>query len=407
MNMDNNIIENTDKNKADVNNFEDLKLDKDLIKGIYLYGYIHPSSIQIKGINIIRNKQDCIVQSPSGTGKTATYLLGAFSRLDKNNICQGIIITPTRELANQVFLVAKNLTKFTSIKITKCIGGTNIIENKNELKNTNLIIGTLGRLAFTLNDMKYIINKLKFIILDEADDLLNNGINPKLELLYDLVQNEKNPKFQKNIEGPTKIQTILISATITSNVFNFSKKYMYQPNKILLKNDEVILKLISQFYVDVEVEEQKFDTLLDLYNLVSTSQAIIFCNTIKKVEWLESNLKQNNFPITVIHSNMTMDERHNILEQFKIGNTRLLLTTDLLARGIDIPQVNMVINYDLPYNKETYVHRIGRCSRFDRKGIAINMVKTTDTNDLKIIHRLKTIYKINIKELPETLDEYL
>jgi superfamily II DNA/RNA helicase len=168
-----------------------------------------------------------------------------------------------------------------------------------------------------------------------------------------------------------------------------------------------MVELISQFYLDVEIEDQKFDTLLDLYNLVSTSQAIIFCNTIKKVEWLEENLKKNNFPITVIHSNITMDERNSILEQFKNGHTRLLLTTDLLARGIDIPQVNMVINYDLPYNKETYVHRIGRCSRFDKKGIAISMVRTSDASDLRIIHKLKAIYKIDINELPESLDSYL
>jgi superfamily II DNA/RNA helicase len=206
---------------------------------------------------------------------------------------------------------------------------------------------------------------------------------------------------------PTNIQTILISATTSLHVFNFSKKYMYQPIKILLKNEEIILSLISQFYLDVETEDQKFDTLIDLYNLVSTSQAIIFCNTIKKIDLLEQNLKQNNFSITVIHSNMSMDERNNVINNFREGLSRVLLTTDLLARGIDIPQVNMVINYDLPQSKETYVHRIGRCGRFDKKGIAISIVKTSDASDLKIIHKLKSIYKIDIKELPESFDQYL
>ena len=374
-------------------NFENLNLSDDLIKGIYLYGFNEPSKIQIKGITSINTGTDCILQSQSGTGKTATYLLGVLNRIENNLNCQGIIITPTRELANQVYEVATSLSKFTTYKISKCIGGTNVMENKIELKNANIIIGTLGRLFYIINDTKYNIHKLKFIILDEADDLLYNGINQKLQMIFEQI--------------PIGIQIILISATMSLNVFNLSKKYMHNPIKILLKNNEVMVNLISQFYLDVEIEEQKFDTLLDLYNLVSTSQAIIFCNTIKKVEWLDQNLQQNNFPITVIHSNMTTDERNNVLKNFRDGNTRLLLTTDLLSRGIDIPQVNMVINYDLPYNKETYVHRIGRCGRFDKKGIAISMVKTSDASDVKIINKLKYIYKIDIKEMPDSLDKYL
>jgi superfamily II DNA/RNA helicase len=379
------------------NSFEKLNLNNDLIKGIYLYGFNEPSKIQIKGITSINTGNDCIIQSQSGTGKTATYLLGILNRIESNSSCQGIIITPTRELANQVYDVANNLAKFTNYKITKCIGGTNVNDNRMELKNTNIIIGTLGRLFHMINDTKFNFNKLKFIILDEADELLNTGIDINLQIIFN------NLKLAKD----SNIQIVLISATMSLNVFNFSKKYMNNPIKILLKNNEIMVNLISQFYLDVEIEEQKFDTLLDLYNLVSTSQAIIFCNTIQKVEWLEQNLEQNNFPITVMHSNMSTNERNTVLKNFRDGNTRLLLTTDLLSRGIDIPQVNMVINYDLPYNKETYVHRIGRCGRFDKKGIAISMVKTSDAYDIKIINKLKYVYKIDIKEMPDSIDKYL
>ena len=191
------------------------------------------------------------------------------------------------------------------------------------------------------------------------------------------------------------------------NVFNFSKKFMHDPIKILLKNNEIIVDLISQFYIDIETEEFKFDTLLDLYNLISTSQVIIFCNTIRKVEWLEQSLKQNNFPITVIHSNMTQDQRDETVKEFRDGKTRLLLTTDLLSRGIDIPQVNMVVNYDLPPNKETYVHRIGRCGRFDKKGVSITMIKSTDPYDTKTLNRMKYYYKMDIKEMPDNISTYL
>uniref|UniRef100_A0A6C0EI49 Helicase n=1 Tax=viral metagenome TaxID=1070528 RepID=A0A6C0EI49_9ZZZZ len=375
-------------------NFESLNLNEDLLKGIYLHGFVQPSKIQIKGIKSINTGSDCIIQSQSGTGKTATYLLGVLNRLDQTlNNCQGIIITPTRELANQVYDVSINLSKYINFKITKCIGGTNFIQNKNDLKNSHLIIGTLGRLYHIIFELKYNIFNLKFIVLDEADDLLNNGINPKLNDILEKL--------------PTGIQVILISATMSLDVFNLSKKYMHDPIKILLKNNEIMVELISQFYLDVEIEDQKFDTLLDLYNLVSTSQAIIFCNTIKKVEWLEQKLIQNNFPITVMHSNMTANERVDVLKDFRDGKTRILLTTDLLSRGIDIPQVNMVINYDLPNNKETYVHRIGRCGRFNKKGIAISMVKTTDASDIKTLSKFKNFYNIDIKEMPESIDKYL
>ena len=191
------------------------------------------------------------------------------------------------------------------------------------------------------------------------------------------------------------------------NVFNASKQFTHDPIKVLLKNNEVIIDLISQFYLDVETEELKFDTLLDLYNLVSTSQAIIFCNTIRKVEWLETNLNTNNFPITTIHSNMTQPERDEVVKDFRDGKTRLLLTTDLLSRGIDIPLVNLVINYDLPINKETYIHRIGRCGRFDKKGVSITMVKMEEPADMKMFNRFKHFYRLNIKELPDNIQKYL
>jgi translation initiation factor 4A len=380
--------------ETDKDNFDSLNLNQNLLKGVYLHGFTQPSKIQIKGISSINTGKDCILQSQSGTGKTATYLLGVLNRLEPTEkSCQGIIITPTRELAKQVFDVASDLSKYTEHKIAKCTGGTDINQNRTELKSSSVVIGTIGRLYHMISEKKINIHKLKFIVLDEADEILSDGMSDKLQEIFDKV--------------PSGIQVILISATMSINVFNASKKFMHDPIKVLLKNSEVIVDLISQFYLDVETEELKFDTLLDLYNLVSTSQAIIFCNTIRKVEWLEQNLKQNNFPITVIHSNMNQTERDNVVQDFRDGKTRLLLTTDLLSRGIDIPQVNMVINYDLPPNKETYVHRIGRCGRFDKKGIAISMVKMTDPTDTKTYNKLKHFYKMDIKEMPDSIEKYL
>ena len=151
----------------------------------------------------------------------------------------------------------------------------------------------------------------------------------------------------------------------------------------------------------------KFEVLLDLYNLISTSQAIIFCNTIRKVEWLSTNLEEKNFSITSIHGRMSATERTDIVKEFRDGKTRILITTDLLARGIDIPQVNLVVNYDLPPNKETYIHRIGRCGRFGKKGVAISMVKMEDQSDVKSLNRMKNYYNMDIDELTDDIEEYL
>jgi superfamily II DNA/RNA helicase len=372
-------------------NFDDLNLNENILKSIYLYGYKQPSKIQIKGIESINTGKDCILQSQSGTGKTATYLLGVINNLDVNKI--SLIITPTRELAEQVYNVAINLAKYTDYNIIKCIGGTDINELRKTLSSAHLIIGTIGRIYHMIIDKKININKLKIIVLDEADELLSNGINDKLKSIFAMI--------------PINIQLILISATMSLDVFNFSKEHMFEPIKVLLKNTEIMVELISQFYLDVEVEENKFDTLLDLYNLISTSQTIIFCNTINKIEWLEQNLKTNNFAASTIHSNMTQFDRDKIVKEFREGTTRILITTDLLSRGIDICDVNMVINYDIPVNKECYVHRIGRTGRFDKKGVAITLIKMKDQSDVKIYNKLKNYYKIDIKEMPPNINTFL
>lgn len=374
-------------------NFEGLNLNEDLIKGIYLHGFTQPSPIQIKGIESINTGKDCLLQSQSGTGKTATYLLGVLNRIEKNNKNQCIILTPTRELADQVYTVASELSKKTTITIEKCIGGTNIQGSKVELKVANLIIGTLGRIHHMIIDKVISLHSLKILVLDEADEILTDGINDKLNFIFEKI--------------PSGIQSILISATLNTHVFTVSKKLLHDPIKILLKNSEVAVELISQFYIEVESEDLKFDTLLDLYGITSTSQTIIFCNTIRKVDWLKENLEKNNFTITCIHSKMNQIERDKIVKDFRDGKTRLLLTTDLLARGIDIPDVNLVVNYDLPPNKETYIHRIGRCGRFGKKGVSISMVKVDDQSDIKNLQKMKQIYKIDIREMPDDIEKYL
>ena len=389
----NKIIMEHNKIIMEHNNFDNFDINKDILKGIYLYGFNKPSKIQIKGIQAISTKKDCIIQSQSGTGKTATYLIGILNNIQPNNTCQAIIVAPTRELALQVFEVAFEITKYSKVKVSLLIGGTNVSDNISDIQKTNIVIGTLGRLNHLILYKKLNIKNLKILAVDEADNILTDGVPSDLQKIYDII--------------PDDCQNILISATLSSNVFTLSDKLMDDPIKILLKKTEIAVDLISQFYIDVEEEEYKLDVLLDLYNIISSTQAIIFCNTIRKVTWLTEQLTEKNFSITTIHGKMSQIERNLVVEDFRNSKTRLLLTTDLLARGIDIPQVNLVVNYDLPINKETYIHRIGRCGRFGKKGLSITMVKMEDNNDVKLLNKMKNYYKLDINEIPENIDEYI
>jgi superfamily II DNA/RNA helicase len=368
-------------------NFDKLVNDPNILKGLYLNGFNAPSSIQIKGIESINTGRDCIIQSQSGTGKTATFLIGIINMIQKTK-GKALILTPTRELANQIYTVATSLIKYSSLTISLCVGGTEI-----KTYNNDIVIGTIGRIQHMITSKRLHIENITHFVIDEADNMTNEKDCDDLNNLIKLI--------------PINSMKVLISATLTHSVFRVTDRIMKDPIKILLKNTDVAVDLISQFYIDVEVEENKFDVFVDIYNLISTTQAIIFCNTIRKVQWLEEQLKAQNFSITTIHGKMTQQERNNIVDEFRQGKTRLLLTTDLLARGIDVPQVNLVICYDMPPDKETYIHRIGRCGRFGKKGVSISFIKMADQTDMKLLNMMKNTYKININELPDNIDEYL
>ena len=380
--------------ESSIKTFEQLKIKTDLLKGVYLYGFKNPSKIQIKGISAISTGKDCLLQSQSGTGKTGTYLLGVLNKINpEKKCCQILVMVPTRELADQVVKVCRNFIKYTSINMASCIGGTSINNNINNLKKAHIIIGTTGRIEHMIKLRHINLKKLECMVLDEADTMLSFGFKEKINDIMKYIT--------------SNIQKCLLSATVPKLILDITKEMMDNPIKVLLKKEDVTVKAIKQYYLDTEIEDYKFDILLDLYQLISASQTIIFCNTIRKVNWIAENLKEKNYPITIIHGKMSQQERNNTVEDFRTGKTRLLLTTDLLARGIDIPQVNLVINYDIPYNKETYIHRIGRSGRFGKVGVAITLVKFQDEIDKKLYDKLKYHYKMDINELPENISDYL
>ena len=369
----------------------ELGLNENILKGIYSYGYEKPSPIQRVAIKPIIDGKDVVIQSHSGTGKTATFTIGLLQRIDPElEQTQCIIISNTRELAGQTHAVFTQLSKYTNIKCNLCIGGDLQYKYNNDSIKEQVIIGTPGRISDLLN--KDIINStnLKLIIVDEADDVLSSSFRKQVKRIF-----QKIPKDS---------QVVLVSATIPQEMSELFNNIM-KPDflSILVKDDELTLDGIIQYYVNLD-EHYKLDALIDLYKYLSIGQAIVYCNKKNKADDLKYALVENNFSVSVLHGDMIQKDREDIMKEFRSGSTRILITTDILSRGIDIQQVSLVINFDMPKYPQTYIHRIGRSGRFGRKGSAINFVTKKERNILNFIQKM---YNTEIKPLPYNVSELI
>ena len=378
-----------------VETFDNMNLGDNLLRGIYGYGFEKPSSIQKKAIIQLINGKDIIAQAQSGSGKTGAFCIGALEKIDTNiNNVQVIILSHTKELARQTFNVFNSLGEFMNIKTGLVIGGINVDETKKILKKgVHAIIGTPGRILHMLNDKIFNINKMKLLIIDEADELLSIGFEEQLRNIIETFDN--------------KIQIGLFSATLSDKCLLLTKYFMNDPINIFVKTDELTLEGINQYYINVEKEEWKLDVLCDLYETITVSQTVIFCGSKKKVIWLQKELEDREFTTSIIHGDMLNDERMKVMNEFRSGSSRILISTDLLARGIDVQQVSLVINYDMPYGiegRDNYIHRIGRSGRFGRKGVAINFLKYDDIN---MMREIETFYSTKIDELPANISDLL
>jgi len=384
-------IEETNENEFTIcPSFDSMDLKEDILRGIYGYGFEKPSPIQQKAIPMIIKKRDIIGQAQSGTGKTATFGIGILQRiLFEEKLTQALILVPTRELAHQIKKVLDSIGEYCKISVHACIGGTNIMEDINALKDgQHIVVGTPGRIYDMMNRKVLLLNNLKMLVLDEADQMLDRGFK---EQIYEIF----------NLGIPEDTQIGLFSATWTPESDDIARKFMRNPVIIKVQKDALTLDGIKQYKVDVKNEEYKYGVLVDLYRVISIKQAVIFCNLKKKIEEVAAKLKENNLSMIYMHGEMDQRERDKIMKEFRNGTTRILLTTDLLARGIDIQQVSLVINYDIPNNKEMYIHRIGRSGRFGRKGVAINFVTDKEAQALADI---ESHYQTSIVELPNDLD---
>jgi len=368
-----------------IETFDGMELPEELLRGIYSYGFEKPSAIQQRAIKPAISGRDLIAQAQSGTGKTATFAIGCLAVVDqKVQECQALILAPTRELACQIQKVVLALGDYMDIKVHACVGGTAVRDDIRTLQSgVHVVVGTPGRVNDMITRRALRLDSMKQFFLDEADEMLSRGFK---EQIYDIF------KFL-----PEQVQVCLFSATMPLDVLEVTERFMREPVRILVKKDELTLEGIKQFYIAVEREEWKLETLCDLYETLTITQAIIYCNTRRKVDWLQEEMQKRDFTVSCMHGDMDQRERDIIMREFRTGSSRVLITTDLLARGIDVQQVSLVINFDLPTNRENYIHRIGRSGRFGRKGVAINFLTE---GDVRYLRDIEQFYTTEISEMP-------
>eukprot|EP00937_MAST-01D_sp_MAST-1D-sp2_P002419 g2419.t1 len=372
--------------------FDAMGLREELLRGIYAYGFEKPSAIQQRAIKPAIQGRDVIAQSQSGTGKTAVFCISILQSLDTmTNETQALALSPTRELAEQSQKVCAALGDYMNVQCHACIGGRSIGEDIRRLDHgVQVVSGTPGRVFDMIRRRNLRTRALKMLVIDEADEMLNRGFK---EQIYDIYR-----------YLPPTTQVVLVSATMPQEVLEMTRQFMHEPVRVLVKRDELTLEGIKQFFVAVEREEWKFDTLCDLYDTLTITQAVIFCNTRRKVDWLTTKMREANFTVSAMHGDMPQSEREAIMQEFRSGGSRVLIATDVWGRGLDVQQVSLVINYDLPNNRELYIHRIGRSGRFGRKGVAVNFVKN---DDIRILRDIEQYYSTQIDEMPMNVADFI
>lgn len=372
--------------------FDEMPIPEEILRGIYSYGFEEPSEIQKRAIIPLLEGKDVIAQAQSGTGKTGTFTIGSLGRIDpETRSPQVLVLAPTRELAEQTNAVIREIGKNAGIHTRATIGGRKTSEDVKALRRgVHVVVGTPGRVIDLFNRGEMDNSHFKTLIIDEADEMLDMGFQDDIKTIFGFLNED--------------VQVGIFSATMPPPALELTKKFMADPVSILVKPEELTLEGISQFYVDCERDQYKYAVLKDLYEYLNIGQAIIFCNSKKRVDRLREDLERDNFTVSSIHGAMESRERREIMQRFRNGGARILLATSLLARGIDVQQVSVVINYDLPKDIESYLHKVGRSGRHGRKGLAISFVTQKDFRSLQAIEKF---YDTVIDVLPENVSEYI
>ncbi|XP_051518806.1 ATP-dependent RNA helicase DDX19A [Myxocyprinus asiaticus] len=383
-----------------VKTFEELRLKPQLLKGVYEMGFNRPSKIQENALPMMLAEppQNLIAQSQSGTGKTAAFVLAMLSHVDPAlKWTQCLCISPTYELALQTGKVIEQMGKFyPEVTLAYAVRGHRM---ERGIKITEqIVIGTPGTVLDWCIKLKLIDpKKIKVFVLDEADVMI-------------ATQGHQDQSIRIQRMLPKGCQMLLFSATFEESVWKFAERIVPDPNIIKLKREEETLDTIKQYYVLCNSKEDKFNALCNIYGAITIAQAMIFCHTRKTTNWLAGQMSKEGHQVALLSGEMVVEQRAAVIERFREGKEKVLITTNVCARGIDVEQVSVVINFDLPLDKdnnpdnETYLHRIGRTGRFGKRGLAINMVDSQRSMEiLKTIERHfnKKILRLDTDDLDE------
>ena len=371
--------------------WNELDIETSLLRGIYGYGFEKPSSIQQQAIKPLIMGRDIVIQAHSGTGKTATFAIGSLANIDLTlNDTQVLVLSPTKELTIQTAKVFSGLgSMMNGLRIKTLYGGAHFEEgNAFSNKGTpHIICGCPGKVFDMMRRSRISCKNIKLVILDEADEVLSSGFKDQVYNIFQYFN--------------STIQVALVSATLPDSINSIIDKIMRNPVRISVKREMLTLEGITQHYIAVEDDRQKYATLKDLYSLISISSSIIYCNSVKRVQDLYEAMKEDDFSVCRIHSGMERGEREKSFDDFRVGRTRVLISSNVTARGIDIQQVSIVVNFDIPKCVNTYLHRIGRSGRWGRKGVGINLITRRDVTKLK---EIEEYYQTQITEMPANLD---
>ena len=365
--------------------FTDLPMS--LLRGIYNYGFENPSQIQKIAILPIIEGRDLIAQAPSGTGKTGAFTVGMLQKIDTTKQqTQAIILAPTHELVKQITTVVQNIgNSMEGLLVKTLVGGTSTAGDVSYLrsKTPHVIVGSAGRVHDMIRRRSIQMQNVKILVIDEADEMLSSGFQEQIYQIFQYLN--------------TDVQVALFSATIPDEMLQMTKKFMRDPVKITIEAEKLNLEGIQQYYIALPNDNSKFDTIKDLFSHLTINQCIIYVNSVRRVTDLYNAMTRDGFSVCAIHSSMPSDVRECAFSDFRKGTYRVLISSNVTARGIDIQQVSTVINFDIPKCPHTYLHRIGRSGRWGRKGLAINFITREDIGNMKYI---ENFYKSNIQELP-------
>lgn len=369
--------------------FEDFSLSKETLKSISEMGFEEPTPIQVSSISLILEGLDIVGQAQTGTGKTAAFGIPIVEKCRKDKNPFAIILEPTRELAVQVSQEINKIGKFKKINVLPVYGGTSIERQIKALqRGVDVIVGTPGRVIDHINRKTISLSDIKIVVLDEADEMLNMGFIEDIETILKTT--------------PAERQTLLFSATMPQPIMSIAKRHMKNPQKVKVNTKDVVVAKIKQIFYEVR-EEDKVNALSKLIDVEDPQLAIVFCHTKREVDDVSMKLSQMGYNAGALHGDYTQARREEVMGKFKDGMLDILVATDVAARGLDIQNVTHVINYNIPQNPESYIHRIGRTGRAGKSGMAITLVTPREYRHLRLIEKTaKTI--IDRKKLPSAAD---